>query len=71
MNLDLADIPWGDIKPHSLVVTRLEGERLDQFVYALRDHVDPSVKVAPMHPDTEVFVVSEEDLNGLGWFRKP
>ena len=70
MTVDLTNLPWDDLKPHSLVVTRLTDERLDRFIYVLRDKVGDSVRVAPMHPDTEVFVISEQDMNSMGWVRK-
>ncbi len=71
MTVDLKDIPWSDITPHSVVFVRLEGERLDRFVYALRDQIGDSVKVVPMNVDTEILVIEEETLNRMGWFRKP
>ncbi len=67
---DLSSIPWADLKPHSLIVTRLTEERLDQFLYALRDHVGDSVKTVPMSPDAEVLVVDEAMMGAMGWVRK-
>ena len=70
MTVDLPTFPWSEIAPHSLIVTRLEGERLDRFVYALRDHLGDTVKVVPMATDTEILVIEETDMNKMGWFRR-
>ncbi len=65
----LPDIPWSDIPARGLVVTRLEGDKLDLFTYALRDHVGDAVKVVPMNVDTEVLVIDEAMMNEMGWVR--
>ncbi len=65
----LPDIPWRDIPPRALVITRLEGDKLDTFVYALRDHVADTVRVVPMNVDAEVLVIDEETMRLMGWVR--
>lgn len=66
----LSNIPWDDIPARGLIVTRLEGERLDAFIYALRDHVGDTTKVVPMSVAAEILVIDEETMERMGWVRK-
>ena len=70
MTCDLSTIPYADISPRDVIFARLEGDKLDNLIYVLRDKVG-DVRVIPINPDTEVLVVDERTMNQMGWFRKP
>ncbi len=67
--MTLDEIPFDQIGQNDLIFARLEGDKLDNLIYVLRDKVG-DVRVVPINPDTEVLVVDEGTMNQMGWFRK-
>ncbi len=67
--MTLDEVPFDQIGQNDIVFARLDGDKLDNLIYVLRDKVG-DVRVVPVDPDVEVLVVDEGTMNQMGWFRR-
>ncbi len=76
MNVDIAQIPYDDIKPNSVLVILIpafgpeDKVQIDVLTKGLREKLDESISVLIMQSGVTFDVIPESVMNAGGWYRK-